>query len=82
MCSIEKDKLLHSFYGSFIYACISFIDINIAIISVVIVSFVKEIIDYISYKKFDIKDILATNFIPTLMYLQTLWSTILMYSNN
>lgn len=69
LASVPKDKLLHSFYGSLLYAILALIDPITAIIVVTIVAFIKELYDEYKYKGFDILDILATISLPLLIFL-------------
>ena len=68
MAKIPHDKLLHSFYGTFIYLLCSFINPLFGIISVIIVAIAKEVYDKVKYKSFDFVDILATILIPMLLF--------------
>lgn len=68
MAKIPHDKLLHSFYGTCIYLLCSFINPLFGIISVIIVAIAKEVYDEIVYSGFDWKDIIATVFIPMLLF--------------
>lgn len=65
---IPNDKLLHSFYGTLIYALLSFVNPIVAILTVIFVAIVKEIYDEIVYGGFDWKDIIATIAIPMLLF--------------
>ena len=65
---IPNDKLLHSFYGTLIYALLSFINPLAAILTVIIIAIAKEINDEVKYKSFDFVDIIATILIPMMLF--------------
>lgn len=64
LLSIDKDKLLHSFYGTLIYALVSVFSAYIALCVVLLVAVGKEVYDYKDYGKFDIVDLVYTITIP------------------
>lgn len=68
MTSIPNDKLLHSFYGTLIYICVSFVDSLFALLVAALIAIVKEVYDRVDYGRFDWKDIAATVFIPVLLF--------------
>lgn len=70
MCSIEKDKLLHSFYGTLLFS-ISLIWFSsfFALSIVIVCALVKEIYDEYTYGGFDWKDIIFTIMIPLILTL-------------
>lgn len=72
LADIPKDKLLHSFYGTLIYAVLSLVNPAFALCSVIITAIAKEIYDEVSYGGFDFKDIIATVAIPSLLFINTL----------
>lgn len=69
LTNIDKDKLLHSFYGTLIYALVSVFNVYIALGIVILVAAGKEVYDYKDYGKFDIKDAMFTVMIPALLVL-------------
>ena len=72
IAKIPHDKLLHSFYGTLIYAVVSVFNPILAIIVTLIVAVSKEVMDEIKYKGFDWKDIIATICIPTVFLIRDL----------
>lgn len=74
LSKIPHDKLLPSFYGTLIYLPISYIDSSIALGVVAVIALSKEILDEKDYGGFDWKDIVATMFIPTLIYIKDVYS--------
>lgn len=71
LANIQNDKLLHSFYGTLIYAIsISFSDPLFSICLVLFIATSKEIYDEYEYGGFDYKDIIATVFIPLLFFIK------------
>ena len=69
LSNIQKDKLLHSFYGTLLFVMIPYSS-YIALSVVVFIAFAKEIYDEYKYKGFCWKDILYTIFIPTILFLK------------
>ena len=69
LASIQHDKLLHSFYGTLIYALASLLSIDLAIILVIVLAIVKEIYDEYKYGGFDWVDISVTILIPFILYI-------------
>lgn len=67
---IPNDKLLHSFYGTLIYIGFSFYNSLLAFAIVILIAFAKEIYDEVIYKGFSVTDILATTFIPLLLFIK------------
>lgn len=68
MSSIEHDKLLHSFYGTLIFALMLLItNSNIAMVVVIVIAICKEVYDELIYGGFDWNDIIATILIPTIL---------------
>lgn len=70
LVEIPHDKLLHSFYGTLIYLVLSFFNPLLAFAIVIFIAFAKEIYDEVSYKGFSVTDILATTFIPLLLFIK------------
>lgn len=65
MSSIEHDKLLHSFYGTLLFALMLIVvPVWTAFVVVVVVAIMKEVHDQWKYKGFDWKDIVATIIVP------------------
>ena len=60
LSSIPKDKLLHSFYGTLIYALISLIDCTLALCVTLLVAISKEVYDFVINSRFSFVDIIAT----------------------
>lgn len=60
LSSIPKDKLLHSFYGTLIYATVSLIDCTLALWITLLVAVSKEVYDFKVNGKFSFVDIIAT----------------------
>ena len=73
LANIPHDKLLHSFYGTLIYICVSFVDSSFALLVVALIAIVKEVYDRVDYGKFDWKDIVATMFIPIILYIKEIY---------
>lgn len=68
MSSIEHDKLLHSFYGTLLFALmLVVVQVWIAFGVVVVVAIVKEVYDQWKYKGADWKDVVATVLVPLLL---------------
>lgn len=68
MSSIEHDKLLHSFYGTLLFALmLVVVQVWIAFGVVVVVAIIKEVYDQWKYKGFDWKDIVATILVPLVL---------------
>ena len=74
LSNIPHDKLLHSFYGSLIYICVSFIDSSFALTLVILIAITKELYDRYSYGKFDYKDIVATMMMPIVLYIREIYN--------
>lgn len=70
LVEIPHDKLLHNFYGTLIYLVFSFFNPLLAFAIVLIVAFAKEIYDEVIYKGYNISDIVATSFIPLLLFIK------------
>ena len=62
---LPKDKLLHSFYGTLLFIVIGCISLELALLFVLVVAILREILND---SGFSILDILATVFIPILIY--------------
>ena len=62
---LPKDKLLHSFYGTLLFIVIGYISLELALLFVLVVAILREILND---SGFSILDILATVFIPILIY--------------
>ena len=67
---IPNDKLLHSFYGTLIYALASVFNPTYAIILTILVALAKEIYDELKYGGFDWKDIISTIAIPMILFIK------------
>lgn len=68
MSSIEHDKLLHSFYGTLLFALmLVVVQVWIAFGVVVVVAVIKEVYDQWKYKGADWKDAVATVLVPLLL---------------
>ena len=67
LSNIEKDKLLHSFYGTLLFVMFPYSS-YIAFALVVFIAFIKEIYDEYKYKGFCWIDIFYTIFIPALIF--------------
>ena len=72
LSKIPKDKLLHSFYGTLTYIIVSYINHDIAMLSVIALAVSKEEYDERKYGGFDWKDIVATTVIPMMLYIQNI----------
>lgn len=71
MCSIEKDKLLHSFYGTILFSILlTWFSSFFALSIVIVCALVKEIYDEYTYGGFDWKDIIFTIMIPLILTLE------------
>lgn len=62
---LPKDKLLHSFYGTLLFIIVGYINLELSLLFVFVVAFLREILND---SGFSILDILATVFIPILIY--------------
>lgn len=60
LSSIPNDKLLHSFYGTLIYALVSLVDFTLALWITLLVAVSKEVYDFSINGKFSFVDIIAT----------------------
>ena len=60
LSDIPNDKLLHSFYGTLIYALISLIDCTLALCVTLLAAVSKEMYDFRLNGKFSFADIVAT----------------------
>ncbi len=60
LSSIPKDKLLHSFYGTLVYAIVSLVDCTLALCITLLVAVSKEAYDFIVNRRFSFVDIIAT----------------------
>lgn len=69
LSNIQKDKLLHSFYGTLLFVMFPYSS-YIAFSLVVMVAFLKEIYDEYKYKGFCWKDIVYTILIPFILTLK------------
>ena len=58
--SMPKDKLLHSFYGTLVYAVIALVDVTLAFGVTVLVAISKEVYDFRVKGEFSLMDIIAT----------------------
>jgi len=74
LSNIEKDKLLHSFYGTLLFAIVPYSS-YIALGLVVFVAFIKEIYDEYKYHGFCWKDIFYTIFIPAILFLKEIFES-------
>ena len=69
LSNIEKDKLLHSFYGTLLFAIVPYSS-YIAFVFVAVVALAKEIYDEYLYQGFCWKNIFYTIFIPIILFLK------------
>ena len=60
LSSIPNDKVLHSFYGTLVYAVVSLIDCTLALCVTLLVAVSKEMYDFRLNGKFSFADIVAT----------------------
>lgn len=71
VCSIERDKLLHSFYGTLLFSILLIWFSSFYVLSIVVVcALVKEVYDEYTYGGFDWKDIIFTILIPFILTLE------------
>jgi hypothetical protein len=77
LANIPKDKLLHSFYGTLVYALSLLINPVFAISATIFIAVAKEVYDEFAYGGFDFKDILFTVLIPALLFAVELLKTVL-----
>lgn len=68
--NIEKDKLLHSFWGTLIFVLVPYSS-YIAFLVVFIIAISKEIYDEYKYGGFDWIDIVYTIFIPGILFFKS-----------
>ena len=57
---IPNDKLLHSFYGTLVYAIVALVDVTSAFGVTVLVAISKEVYDFRVNGEFSLMDIVAT----------------------
>jgi len=74
LSNIEKDKLLHSFYGTLLFAIVPYSS-YIAFSFVVVIALAKEIYDEYLYQGFCWKDIFYTIFIPVILVLKDVFES-------
>lgn len=74
---IPNDKLLHSFYFTLLYAVLSTYNSSVALTVVYVMAVLKECYDQFKYGGFDYKDIIASVFLPTLLYLAAIVNYVL-----
>lgn len=67
---IPQDKLLHSFYGVLVYSVVAMLDVELAMLAVVLVALTKEVWDEYKYDKFDWMDIAATVGLPLMLFVR------------
>ena len=72
LSNIEKDKLLHSFWGTLIFVMIPYSS-YIALCVVFIIAIFKEIYDEYKYQGYDWEDIAYTVFIPIILFLKEIF---------
>ena len=60
LSNIPTDKLLHSFYGTLVYALVSLIDCTLALWVTLLVAVGKEVYDFKVNGRFSFVDIIAT----------------------
>lgn len=72
--SIPKDKLLHSFYGTLVYAIIALVDITLAFGVTVLVAISKEVYDFRVKGEFSLMDIGATIALALVLWVGNIWA--------
>lgn len=72
--SIPKDKLLHSFYGTLVYAIIALVDITLAFGVTVLVAISKEVYDFRVNGEFSLMDIGATILLALVLWVGSIWA--------
>ena len=72
LSNIQKDKLLHSFYGTLLFVMIPYSS-YIALCVVFIIAIFKEIYDEYKYQGYDWEDIAYTVFIPIILFLKEIF---------
>lgn len=68
LASIRTDRLLHSFYGTLVFALLAFIDADLAMIGVVAIAVGKEVYDRYWGSGFDWIDVVYTVMVPVVLY--------------
>lgn len=71
--SIPKDKLLHSFYGTLVYAILALVDITLALGVTVLVAISKEVYDFRVKGEFSLMDIGATIALALTLWVGSIW---------
>lgn len=73
LSSIPKDKLLHSFYGTLVYAIIALVDVTLAFGVTVLVAISKEVYDFRVKGEFSLMDIGATIVLALILWVGSIW---------
>jgi len=71
--SMPKDKLLHSFYGTLVYAVIALVDVTLAFGVTVLVAVSKEVYDFKVKGEFSLMDIGATIGLALVLWVGSIW---------
>lgn len=70
---IPKDKLLHSFYGTLVYAIVALVDVTLAFGVTVLVAISKEVYDFRVNGEFSLTDIGATIVLALVLWVGSIW---------
>jgi len=73
LSSMPKDKLLHSFYGTLMYAVIALVDVTLAFGVTVLVAISKEVHDFKVKGEFSLMDIGATIGLALVLWVGSIW---------
>lgn len=73
LSNIPTDKLLHSFYGTLVYALVSLVDFTLALWITLLVAVSKEVYDFKVKGKFSFADIVATIGIALVLWVGSIW---------
>lgn len=68
LASIRTDRLLHSFYGTWVFALLAFIDADLAMAGVAVIAVGKEVYDRYWGSGFDWIDVVYTVMVPVVLY--------------
>lgn len=71
MSLLPKDKLLHSFYGTLLFIIVGYINLELSLLFVFVVAFLRE---FLNVSGFSFYDLLATVFLPILIYGVLIWN--------
>lgn len=71
--NIPKDKLLHSFYGTLVYAIVALVDVTLAFGVTVLVAISKEVYDFRVNGEFSLMDIGATIALSLILWVGSIW---------